>query len=347
ARACPSALRGAAWGLAPPSRAPPPPAEAARLPPPFSIPPTGPAFVVVGLAPRHTLASYLSMHPAPDTTASAGHFVSGPLGGLAAPAAPASSATASAVAIPFEKMCRMTRSFSRVALCRSVRSSWEIGRIRRVNRQCQADASLPRVPPGRLARIRRWAQMREDSGDQGLAGATEPEAEGRKRRIDDGRYCEYAGVRAVGPEAAPNQRAWEGGESVACAREAITAETTPIIARDGGAYDRSMRRPVGAVVRDVAPIRHPLPHVPHHVEGSPARLAARPRSGVRGASGVRGTRRRAVVGVPRVWCACRRALPLLVSNEAFPRQRTCLRGLEPRETRAGPHAGNRHRIHAW
>src|SRR5262245_6927954 len=50
------------------------------------------------------------MQPAPDTTASTGHFVSGPLGGPAAPAAPASSTTASAVATPLEKMCRMTLS---------------------------------------------------------------------------------------------------------------------------------------------------------------------------------------------------------------------------------------------
>jgi hypothetical protein len=62
--------------------------------------------VVVGFGTRHTLASYLSMQPAPDTTASTGHFVSEKLGGPAAPAAPASSASAAAT-IPFE-MCRMT-----------------------------------------------------------------------------------------------------------------------------------------------------------------------------------------------------------------------------------------------
>src|SRR5262245_38492290 len=62
------------------------------------------AFVVVGLGTRHTLASYLSMHPAPDTTASTGHFVSGPLGGATASAAPASSTSAAATAI-FAAMC--------------------------------------------------------------------------------------------------------------------------------------------------------------------------------------------------------------------------------------------------
>src|SRR4030095_7459400 len=46
---------------------------------------------------------------APDTTSSAGHLESGPPGGPAASAAPASSATATAMAIPFE-MRLMTRS---------------------------------------------------------------------------------------------------------------------------------------------------------------------------------------------------------------------------------------------
>src|SRR5262249_42065067 len=123
--------------------------------------------------------------------------------------------------------------------------------------------------------------------------------------------------RAVGPKAATNQRAREVAEGAACARATIAAETTLIIACDGGAYDGGMRRPVRAVVREVAPVRHPLRHVPHHVEGAPARLAVRPRSRVRGVGGVRGTRRRAVVGVPWVRCACRRALPFLIPNEVL------------------------------
>ena len=53
---------------------------------------------------RQTLASYRSMHPSPDSAASAGHLVSGPLGGLVAPAEPANSVTATVIAIPFEKM---------------------------------------------------------------------------------------------------------------------------------------------------------------------------------------------------------------------------------------------------
>ena len=59
------------------------------------------AFVVVGLGMRQTLASYLSMHPVPDTTASTGHFVSGRLGGPAAPVAPASSTSAAVTVICF------------------------------------------------------------------------------------------------------------------------------------------------------------------------------------------------------------------------------------------------------
>jgi hypothetical protein len=46
---------------------------------------------VVGFGTRHTLASYLSMHPAPDTIASTGHFASGPRGWPAARVALASS----------------------------------------------------------------------------------------------------------------------------------------------------------------------------------------------------------------------------------------------------------------
>jgi hypothetical protein len=44
--------------------------------------------VVVGLGTRHTLASYLSMQPAPETTESMGHFMRAALGEPAAPAEP-------------------------------------------------------------------------------------------------------------------------------------------------------------------------------------------------------------------------------------------------------------------
>src|SRR5512144_3163868 len=50
---------------------------------------TRPRLRVVAFGTRHTLASYLSMQPVPDTTASGGHAVSGPLGGPAAASAPA------------------------------------------------------------------------------------------------------------------------------------------------------------------------------------------------------------------------------------------------------------------
>src|SRR6185503_13574701 len=48
-------------------------------------------FVVVGFGTRHALASYLSMQVVPAMTESGGHFVSGPAGGPAAPAALASN----------------------------------------------------------------------------------------------------------------------------------------------------------------------------------------------------------------------------------------------------------------
>src|SRR4029453_16066776 len=70
--------------------------------------PTRDLFTVVGFGTRHTLASYLSMHPAPDTTASPGHFVSAPPGGPAAPPGrrgappgPARSTPAGATVVPF------------------------------------------------------------------------------------------------------------------------------------------------------------------------------------------------------------------------------------------------------
>src|SRR5262249_44168393 len=58
---------------------------------------TNALLLVIGFGTRHTLASNLSMQPTPETTASGGHFLSGALGGPAAPAAPPSSSTAASV----------------------------------------------------------------------------------------------------------------------------------------------------------------------------------------------------------------------------------------------------------
>src|SRR5262249_5426367 len=138
--------------------------------------------------------------------------------------------------------------------------------------------------------------------DARLARAPEPEGGVRSRRIEDGHQREYPGARAVGPGAATSQRAREVAEAASArsGRCAIAPETARIIACEGHAHDRGVRRPVGAAVREVAPVGDPLLHVPHHVERAPARLAARPRSRVRRVEGVRGARRRAVVGVPGV-----------------------------------------------
>src|SRR5262249_54811171 len=138
-----------------------PAVKSARLALPSWIFLTRAAFVVVGLGTRHTLASYLSMHPAPDTTASTGHFESGPLGGPAAPAAPASSATASVM--PFEKMCRMTRSFSRVVSCRSMRS------LPGDRAHPAGESAMPtrRVVPPRVAPGRRPARPDPPTGPDG------------------------------------------------------------------------------------------------------------------------------------------------------------------------------------
>jgi hypothetical protein len=56
-------------------------------------------FVVVAFGTRHTLASYVSMHAVPDTTASTGHFFNGASGGspIAAALAPSTSPAASMI----------------------------------------------------------------------------------------------------------------------------------------------------------------------------------------------------------------------------------------------------------
>src|SRR5262249_60031413 len=71
---------------------------------PGGSPPPGAGLVGAPRGPRQTLASYLSMPPAPDTTASTAHFFTGPLGGPLAAAAPARSRSmAPAAAIPFDR----------------------------------------------------------------------------------------------------------------------------------------------------------------------------------------------------------------------------------------------------
>src|SRR6185503_1694896 len=85
-----------------PSCVAPPTASSASVAVPSWILLTRPLFAPRGSGSRHTLASNLSMHPAPDTTASTGHLVGGPLGGPAAPTAPASSTTAAATVIPID-----------------------------------------------------------------------------------------------------------------------------------------------------------------------------------------------------------------------------------------------------
>src|SRR5262249_42325417 len=78
----------------------PPAARSAAVALPCWIFFTRPLFVPSGSATRHTLASYLSMHTAPDTTASGVHFSSAPLGGPAAPAARVSRIIVAATVTP-------------------------------------------------------------------------------------------------------------------------------------------------------------------------------------------------------------------------------------------------------
>src|SRR5262249_48797152 len=93
-----------------PSGVAPPAVREATVAVPCWIFTTSARLVVVASGTRHTLASYLSMHPAPDTTASAAHFFTGPLGGPLAPAAPARSRSiVVAAAVPFDRG-RMTFS---------------------------------------------------------------------------------------------------------------------------------------------------------------------------------------------------------------------------------------------
>src|SRR5262245_25214208 len=80
------------------------------------------AFVVVGLGTRHTLASYLSKHTVPATTASPGHVFTGVLGKSASTglATPISSAVPRAIIFLFmlvlPSSVRMTPSGARFTL---------------------------------------------------------------------------------------------------------------------------------------------------------------------------------------------------------------------------------------
>src|SRR5262245_24591526 len=95
-----------------PSCVAPPAARSAAVALPCWILDTSALLPVVAFGTRHTLASNLSMQPAPDTTASGVQRLSGSLGGPAAPAALASSTSAAASVFPF-MMGLMALSFRR------------------------------------------------------------------------------------------------------------------------------------------------------------------------------------------------------------------------------------------
>src|SRR5262245_41268413 len=100
------------------------------------------------------------------------------------------------------------------------------------------------------------------------AGTTEADVEvRRKRRLMARIHLEDSGMRAVEEGAAANKRARER----VAAPAPRSPEATEVAPRDGP----NRARPAGAAVRAVRPVRHPLLHVPHHVEDSQGRLAAR------------------------------------------------------------------------
>src|SRR5262249_30286949 len=126
----------------------------------------------------------------------------------------------------------------------------------------RAERAMP-APPEESWRSRGHApKPRDDS-----AGTAEAEvvAEG-ERRMKEAIHIEDPRVRAIDPAAAAKQR----GRKRVDARPTRSPEATDVPTRDA-------RRgcPVRAGAGEVRPVRHPLLHVPHHVEHAPARLAAR------------------------------------------------------------------------
>src|SRR5262249_45381198 len=95
---CPLSAHGAKSSVATPSCVAPPAASIAAVALPCWIFNTRPLLVVVAFGTRHTLASYLSMHTVPDTTASGAHPVRG--WAPCAPAVPASSSSAADIVMP-------------------------------------------------------------------------------------------------------------------------------------------------------------------------------------------------------------------------------------------------------
>src|SRR5262249_33347752 len=93
------------------------------------------------------------------------------------------------------------------------------------------------------------------------AGTTEADVEvRRKRRLMAGIHLEDSGMRAAEEGAAANKSARGRG----------AAPPPPAPRANGGRPPAGPKpaRPPGAAVRAVRPVRHPLLHVPHHVEDS-------------------------------------------------------------------------------
>src|SRR5262249_9295122 len=117
---------------------------------------------------------------------------------------------------------------------------------------------------------------------------------------------------------------------------AVATEATEV-----ASGDPRLARPVRAShVGPVRPVRHPLVHVPHHVEHAPARLAA--------AALTRGHRIRRIAGAlgrpfvrSGVGRARRRPLPLAVRQQPFARDQTRLVRLEPGDAGARLYARDR------
>src|SRR6266550_1009325 len=116
-----------------------------------------------------------------------------------------------------------------------------------------ASAATPVAANARKARSRRSHGRLPAKSPGRLAGTAETDVAERVRRDVGGIHREDSVKRAEDPVPAANQRARK--VTVARTRSTDTAQVAT-----------EARRPVRAAICQVAPLLHPLPHIPHHVE---------------------------------------------------------------------------------
>lgn len=150
-------------------------------------------------------------------------------------------------------LCSTTRRANRPPACSYQHLLTEI-----VHGASHVSGRAHRRPPTHAASNSQRAKWPTQTG---LTRAAKPDAEVRVGRGDVRTDGEDAGSRAVAPEAATNQRARNSRGT----GTSVPAEATEIATGNAG-----LARPVRAAdVVTVCPVRHPLPHIAHHVERAP------------------------------------------------------------------------------